>query len=91
MEIKETEMDKDLQEQLKDIRDNINKLMVVIGQDEIKRRQFEEQLNSIKGNLSHYYNLHKKYNAELQSQLNKIEEEYPSAEVDVDKGIIYHE
>lgn len=91
MEIKETELDKDLQEELKKLRDDINKLTMIIGQEEVSKRNLEENLNNVNGKIKHYYNLHKKHNAELQSKLNTLEEDYPNGEVDVDKGIIYYQ
>jgi len=91
MEIKEEKLDEELVTQLKKLRDDNNKLTILIGQEEMRRRDLKVQIERIENELSQYHNIYKKNNIQLNSKLNDLEKNYPNGEVDVDKGVIYYE
>lgn len=91
MERKKDTLNDELVNEMKKLRDDLNKLVMIIGQEEIKRKRIKQQLDSFDETLKQYYDLHSEFDSKLSMKLNELEKTYKNGEVDLDNGVIYYE
>lgn len=91
MPTKTANLDQELVERLTFLRDETNKLVIVLGQGSIQIRQLEKQLEELKEQQRKYFSMNDKYTHELNERLGLLENDYKNGQVDLEKGIIIYE
>lgn len=84
-------LDIELVERLTFLRDETNKLVIVLGQGAVQIRALEKQLEEIKERQRKYFSMNDKYTHELNERLNLLEKDYTNGQVDLEKGTIIYD
>lgn len=82
------ELDKELLERMRFLRDETDKIVIFLGQLEVQRRALNKRLKEIDDNVEKYGAMNDKYIFELEEQLAELDKKYKNGRIDLDKGTI---
>jgi chromosome segregation ATPase len=91
MAIKTEQLAEETYNKLRNLQDEINNLVVTIGQAHLQIRDAETQLKNFKFSLENLETQFDKKNEELNEVLYVMEKAYPKGEIDLKEGIITYE
>lgn len=81
----------DVYAKLVDLQNDINNLVLTIGQAHLRVRDIDEQLKNIKYSISNMETQFDEKNEELNDVLRTLETVYPSGEIDLKEGTVTFE
>lgn len=84
-------LDKEILERLKFLRDETDKIVIFLGQLAVQERTLTKKLKEISDNQEKYGAMNDKYIFELEEKLRELDSKYKNGQVDLDKGIITFE
>lgn len=84
-------LDKEIVERLKFLRDETDKIVIFLGQLAVQERTLTKKLKEISDNQEKYGAMNDKYIFELEEKLRELDSKYKNGQVDLDKGIITFE
>lgn len=84
-------LDKEIVERLKVLRDETDKIVIFLGQLAVQERTLTKKLKEISDNQEKYGAMNDKYIFELEEKLRELDSKYKNGQVDLDKGIITFE
>jgi hypothetical protein len=84
-------LDKEIVERLKFLRDETDKIVIFLGQMAVQKRALNKKLNEISDNEEKYGAMNDKYIFELEEKLGEIDKKYKNGQIDLDKGTITFE
>jgi chromosome segregation ATPase len=91
MAIKTEQLAEETYNKLRNLQDEINNLVVTIGQAHLQIRDAETQLKNFKFSLENLETQFDEKNEELNEVLYVMEKAYPKGEIDLKEGIITYE
>ena len=81
-------LDKEIVERLKVLRDETDKIVIFLGQMAVQKRALNKKLNEISDNEEKYGAMNDKYIYELEEKLGELDKKYKNGQIDLDKGTI---
>ena len=84
-------LDKEIVERLKVLRDETDKIVIFLGQMAVQKRALNKKLNEISDNEEKYGAMNDKYIYELEEKLGEVDKKYKNGQIDLDKGTITFE
>lgn len=84
-------LDKEIVDRLKFLRDETDKIVIFLGQMAVQKRTLNKKLNEISDNEEKYGAMNDKYIFELEEKLGEIDKKYKNGQIDLDKGTITFE
>ena len=84
-------LDKEIVERLKILRDETDKIVIFLGQMAVQKRALNKKLNEISDNEEKYGAMNDKYIFELEEKLGEVDKKYKNGQIDLDKGTITFE
>ena len=84
-------LDKEIVERLKVLRDETDKIVIFLGQMAVQKRALNKKLNEISDNEEKYGAMNDKYIFELEEKLGEVDKKYKNGQIDLDKGTITFE
>jgi len=84
-------LDKEIVERLKFLRDETDKIVIFLGQMAVQKRALNKKLTEISDNEEKYGAMNDKYIFELEEKLGEIDKKYKNGQIDLDKGTITFE
>ena len=84
-------LDKEIVERLKVLRDETDKIEIFLGQMAVQKRALKKKLNEISDNEEKYGAMNDKYIYELEEKLGEVDKKYKNGQIDLDKGTITFE
>lgn len=84
-------LDKEIVDRLKFLRDETDKIVIFLGQMAVQKRALNKKLNEISDNEEKYGAMNDKYIFELEEKLGEIDKKYKNGQIDLDKGTITFE
>ena len=81
-------LDKEVVERLKFLRDETDKIVIFLGQLAVQKRALKKRLSEIKDNQKKYGAMNDKYISELEEKLNELDKKYKNGQIDLDAGTI---
>jgi hypothetical protein len=84
-------LDKELLERMKFLRDETDKIVIFLGQLAVQERALKKRLKEIEDNQEKYGAMNDKYIFELEEQLGELDKKYKNGQIDLDKGTITFE
>lgn len=81
----------DVYEKLVNLQNDINNLVLTIGQAHLRVRDIDEQLKNLKYSISNMETQFDEKNEELNDVLKTLEQVYPSGEIDLKEGTVTFE
>jgi|TARA_B100001093_G_scaffold55836_1_gene47323 hypothetical protein len=81
-------LDKEILERLKFLRDETDKIVIFLGQMAVQKRALNKKLNEISDNEEKYGAMNDKYIYELEEKLGELDKKYKNGQIDLDKGTI---
>ena len=84
-------LDKEIVERLKVLRDETDKIVIFLGQMAVQKRALNKKLNEISDNEEKYGAMNDKYIHELEEKLGEVDKKYKNGQIDLDKGTITFE
>jgi hypothetical protein len=84
-------LDNEIVERLKFLRDETDKIVIFLGQMAVQKRALNKKLNEISDNEEKYGAMNDKYIFELEEKLGEIDKKYKNGQIDLDKGTITFE
>ena len=81
-------LDKEIVERLKVLRDETDKIVIFLGQMAVQKRALNKKLNEISDNEEKYGAMNDKYIYELEEKLGEVDKKYKNGQIDLDKGTI---
>lgn len=84
-------LDKELVDRLKVLRDETDRIVIFLGQLAVQERTLNKKLTEIKENQEKYGAMNDKYIFELEEKLGELDKKYKNGQVDLDKGTITFE
>ena len=84
-------LDKEIVERLKFLRDETDKIVIFLGQMAVQKRALNKKLNEISDNEEKYGAMNDKYIFELEEKLSEVDKKYKNGQIDLDKGTITFE
>jgi hypothetical protein len=84
-------LDKEIVERLKFLRDETDKIVIFLGQMAVQKRALNKKLNEISDNEEKYGAMNDKYIFELEEKLGEVDKKYKNGQIDLDKGTITFE
>ena len=84
-------LDKEILERLKFLRDETDKIVIFLGQMAVQKRALNKKLNEISDNEEKYGAMNDKYIYELEEKLGEVDKKYKNGQIDLDKGTITFE
>lgn len=84
-------LDKEIVERLKFLRDETDKIVIFLGQMAVQKRALNKKLNEISDNEEKYGAMNDKYIYELEEKLGEVDKKYKNGQIDLDKGTITFE
>ena len=88
MSQKTENLDKEILERLKFLRDETDKIVIFLGQMAVQKRALNKKLNEISDNEEKYGAMNDKYIYELEEKLGELDKKYKNGQIDLDKGTI---
>ena len=84
-------LDKEIVDRLKFLRDETDKIVIFLGQMAVQKRALNKKLTEISDNEEKYGAMNDKYIFELEEKLGEIDKKYKNGQIDLDKGTITFE
>jgi len=84
-------LDKEIVDRLKFLRDETDKIVIFLGQMAVQKRALNKKLNEISDNEEKYGAMNDKYIFELEEKLGEVDKKYKNGQIDLDKGTITFE
>lgn len=84
-------LETELLERLKFLRDETDRIVIFLGQMAVQKRTLNKRLNEIADNEEKYGAMNDKYIFELEEKLSELDKKYKNGQVDLDKGTISFE
>ena len=84
-------LDKEILERLKFLRDETDKIVIFLGQLAVQERTLTKKRKEMSDNQEKYGAMNDKYIFELEEKLRELDSKYKNGQVDLDKGIITFE
>lgn len=84
-------LDKEIVERLKVLRDETDKIVIFLGQMAVQKRALNKKLKEISDNEEKYGAMNDKYIYELEEKLGEVDKKYKNGQIDLDKGTITFE
>jgi hypothetical protein len=84
-------LDKELLDRMKFLRDETDKIVIFLGQLAVQERALKKRLKEIEDNQEKYGAMNDKYIFELEEQLGELDKKYKNGQIDLDKGTITFE
>ena len=81
-------LDKELLDRMKFLRDETDKIVIFLGQLAVQERALKKRLKEIEDNQEKYGAMNDKYIFELEEQLGELDKKYKNGQIDLDKGTI---
>ena len=81
-------LDNEVVERLKFLRDETDKIVIFLGQLAVQERALKRRLKEIEDNQEKYGAMNDKYIFELEEQLGELDKKYKNGQIDLDKGTI---
>jgi len=81
-------LDNEVVERLKFLRDETDKIVIFLGQLAVQERALKKRLKEIEDNQEKYGAMNDKYIFELEEQLGELDKKYKNGQIDLDKGTI---
>lgn len=84
-------LDKEIVERLRFLRDETDKIVIFLGQLAVQQRALNKRLKEVEDNQEKYGAMNDKYIFELEEKLGELDKKYKNGQVDLDKGTITFE
>ena len=84
-------LEAEILERLKFLRDETDKIVIFLGQLAVQERTLKRRLREIEDNQEKYGSMNDKYIVELEEKLGELDKKYKNGQVDLDKGTITFE
>ena len=84
-------LDKEIVDRLKFLRDETDKIVIFLGQMAVQKRALTKKLNEISDSEEKYGAMNDKYIFELEEKLSEVDKKYKNGQIDLDKGTITFE
>lgn len=78
-------------ERLRFLRDETDKIVIFLGQLAVQERTLKRRLREIEDNQEKYGAMNDKYIVELEEKLGELDKTYKNGQIDLDKGTITFE
>jgi len=84
-------LENEIVERLRFLRDETDKIVIFLGQLAVQERTLKRRLREIEDNQEKYGSMNDKYIVELEEKLGELDKKYKNGQVDLDKGTITFE
>ena len=84
-------LENEIVERLRFLRDETDKIVIFLGQMAVQKRALNKKLNEISDNEEKYGAMNDKYIYELEEKLGEVDKKYKNGQIDLDKGTITFE
>jgi len=84
-------LEAEILERLKFLRDETDKIVIFLGQLAVQERTLNRRLREIEDNQEKYGAMNDKYIVELEEKLGELDKKYKNGQIDLDKGTITFE
>jgi hypothetical protein len=84
-------LEAEILERLKFLRDETDKIVIFLGQLAVQERTLKRRLREIEDNQEKYGAMNDKYIVELEEKLGQLDKKYKNGQIDLDKGTITFE
>ena len=84
-------LENEIVERLRFLRDETDKIVIFLGQLAVQERTLKRRLREIEDNQEKYGGMNDKYIVELEEKLGELDKKYKNGQVDLDKGTITFE
>ena len=81
-------LDKEIVERLKFLRDETDKIVIFLGQLAVQERALKKRLSEVEDNQEKYGAMNDKYIFELEEKLKELDKTYKNGQIDLDAGTI---
>ena len=81
-------LDKEILERLKFLRDETDRIVVLLGQISVQKRKLKKQLSELEDSEEKNGAINDKYIFELDEKLQQLDKDYKNGQIDLDKGTI---
>ena len=81
-------LDKEIVDRLKFLRDETDKIVIFLGQLAVQERTLKKKLKEVEDNQEKFGAMNDKYIFELEEKLSELDKKYKNGEIDLDKGTI---
>ena len=84
-------LENEIVERLRFLRDETDKIVIFLGQLAVQERTLKRRLREIEDNQEKYGGMNDKYIVELEEKLGELDKQYKNGQIDLDKGTITFE
>lgn len=84
-------LENEIVERLRFLRDETDKIVIFLGQLAVQERTLKRRLREIEDNQEKYGSMNDKYIFELEEKLGELDKKYNNGQIDLDKGTISFE
>mgnify|MGYP001126182678 FL=1 len=84
-------LENEIVERLRFLRDETDKIVIFLGQLAVQERTLKRRLREIEDNQEKYGSMNDKYIFELEEKLGELDKKYKNGQVDLDRGTITFE
>ena len=84
-------LENEIVERLRFLRDETDKIVIFLGQLAVQERTLKRRLREIEDNQEKYGAMNDKYIVELEEKLGELDKTYKNGQIDLDKGTITFE
>ena len=84
-------LENEIVERLRFLRDETDKIVIFLGQLAVQERTLKRRLREIEDNQEKYGAMNDKYIVELEEKLGELDKKYKNGQIDLDKGTITFE
>jgi hypothetical protein len=81
-------LENEIVERLRFLRDETDKIVIFLGQLAVQERTLKRRLREIEDNQEKYGAMNDKYIVELEEKLGELDKKYKNGQIDLDKGTI---
>jgi hypothetical protein len=84
-------LENEILERLRFLRDETDKIVIFLGQLAVQERTLTKRLKEVEDNQEKYGAMNDKYIFELEEKLGELDKKYKNGQIDLDKGTITFE
>lgn len=84
-------LENEIVERLRFLRDETDKIVIFLGQLAVQERTLKRRLREIEDNQEKYGGMNDKYIVELEEKLGELDKKYKNGQIDLDNGTITFE
>lgn len=84
-------LENEIVERLRFLRDETDKIVIFLGQLAVQERTLKRRLREIEDNQEKYGGMNDKYIVELEEKLGELDKQYKNGQIDLDNGTITFE